>query len=164
MRIDTLQLPDWSIFFIGAGIFILILIWWCIESVLGCLTCAPCRNCYKRICQLFYLLCCCCLCDTAPKYEGLKWRSNRAKTFFLKTLFYSKSSKTIPVPRITIAQPTIQSNEHTHRRIESRVRDRGTTRAIVLACDSKRFRVHLSPPNQQWSLGGHRQASLSGTH
>lgn len=65
MVIDTDHLPDWAIYvIIGGGILSFILIVWAIEYVLGCLTCQPCRNCYKRIRQIIYILCCCCLCPT----------------------------------------------------------------------------------------------------
>ena len=72
MIIDTEQLPDWSIYvIIGGGIFLVILTLWCIEYILGCLTCQPCRKCYKRICQILYYLFCCCICSNNEKYEEI---------------------------------------------------------------------------------------------
>ena len=63
MIVDTNNLPDWAIYvFIGAGILTIVLIIWTIEYILGCLTCEPCRKCYKRSKHLFYFLFCCCLC------------------------------------------------------------------------------------------------------
>lgn len=72
MILDTEQLPDWSIYvFIGGAVILTILTCWCIEYLLGCLTCEPCRKCYKRISQVSYFICCCCLCSNNQKYEEI---------------------------------------------------------------------------------------------
>jgi len=63
MIINTDHLPDWAIYvIIGGGVLVFILVLWAIEYLLGCLTCEPCRKCYKRLQAISYVLCCCCLC------------------------------------------------------------------------------------------------------
>lgn len=62
MIINTNNLPTWSIYtMIGGGIVLLLLFIWAIEYLMGCLTCAPCRKCYKSLHTILYVLCCCCL-------------------------------------------------------------------------------------------------------
>lgn len=70
MIVDTDHLPDWVMWvLIGGGVLVFILVIWAIEYIIGCLTCEPCRKCYKRICQIIYVLCCCCLCHHKKNNE-----------------------------------------------------------------------------------------------
>jgi len=70
MIINTDHLPDWAIWpLIGGGVLVFILVLWAIEYIIGCLTCEPCRKCYKRLRQISYVLCCCCLCHRRENNE-----------------------------------------------------------------------------------------------
>lgn len=70
MIINTDQLPAWAIWtLIGGGVLVFILFIWAIEYIIGCLTCEPCRKCYKRLCQISYVLCCCFLCHRQETNE-----------------------------------------------------------------------------------------------